>query len=221
MAKPANEGVVTPSFSAEGGSLAFSSSATNLVYGAYNSNVFVTSEIGSPAVAGVQQIEPVPANPFTAPRRELLASAQPGPHGSVLVYVSVPGAGTLKASARAEVPVSMTVVAKGKRARKGKRTILGSRVVASARVIATHEGTVELKLTSTRAYQSLVESHDGLYATVGLSFATTGEATLTSTVQATFHGTPAKTAKKAGKVEANKEAKKSVEPRRARDGDGS
>lgn len=217
--EPANENVVTPSFSANGGPLAFSSSATNLVYGAYNSNIFVTSEISSPAVAGVQQLGPLHANPLVTPRRELLASTQPGPHGSVLVYVSVPGAGTLKASATAEVPVSVAVLAKGKHARKGKRTILRSRVVASAKGIATHEGTVELKLTSARAYQSLVESHNGLYATIGLSFASSGEKTLTSTVQAAFHGTPAKPAKKAGKViRANQKAKKSVELSGAKDG---
>jgi Tol biopolymer transport system component len=223
--EPANEGVVTPSFSAGGGPLAFASSATNLVYGAYNSNVFVTSEISSPAVAGVQQIGPIPTNPSVAPHRELLAQTQPGPHGSVLVYVSVPGAGTLKASARSEVPVSVAVAAKGKRARKGKRTILSLRVVASARVIATHEGAVELKLRSTRAYQPLVESHDGLYATIGLSFASAGEKTLTSTVQATFHSTPAKPAKKAGRAGANKKAekaRKSAERRSgAKDGSGS
>lgn len=223
--EPANESIVTPSFSADGGPLAFASNATNLVYGAYNSNVFVMSEISSPAIAGVQQIAPLPTNPSVAPHRELLASAQPGPHGSVLVYVSVPGAGTLKASARAEVPVSVAVASKGKHGRKSKRTILSLRVVASAKVIATHEDTVELKLTGARAYQSLVESHDGLYATIGLSFATVGEATLTSTVQATFHGTPAKPAKKTEKAKANKKAekaKKSAElSRGTKDGSGS
>lgn len=223
--EPANESVVTPSFSAGGGPLAFASSATNLVYGAYDSNIFVTTEISSPAVAGVQEISPLPTNPPAASRRELLASTRPGPHGSVLVYVSVPGAGTLKASARAEVPVSVVVAVKGKRAHESKRTILSSRMIASAKVIATHQGTIEMKLTSVRAYQTLVESHDGLYATVGLSFAAVGAATLTSTVQATFHGTPAKPAKKLKKAKSSKKAekaKKSAELSRVtKDGSGS
>jgi Tol biopolymer transport system component len=223
--EPANGGVATPSFSANGGPLAFSSSATNLVYGAYNSNVFITSEISSPTVAGVQQISPVPTIPLAAPRRDLLAGTQPGPHGSVLVYISVPGAGTLTASARAEVPVSVAVAAKGKYGRRSKRTILSSRVVASAKVVATGDGTVEMKLTSARAYQSLVESHDGLYATIGLSFTAGGEPTLTCTLQATFHGTPAKPVKKAGKAKANRKTEKTKKgtelSRGTKDGSGS
>jgi Tol biopolymer transport system component len=209
--EPASESVVTPSFSAAGGPLAFASSATNLVYGAYNSNVFVTSEISSPAIAGVQQIGSLPASPLTPPRRELLASAKSGPHGSVLVYASVPSAGTLRANARAEVPVSVALAAKGKRARKNKRTILSSRVVASVKAVANHGGTIELKLTSARAYQALVEAHDGLYATIGLSFTTAGEITLTSTVQATFHDTPAKVVKKAEKAKSSKKTEKAKE----------
>src|SRR6202034_3315556 len=41
--EPANESIATPSFSAGGGPLAFASSATNLVYGAYGGGVFVAS----------------------------------------------------------------------------------------------------------------------------------------------------------------------------------
>jgi hypothetical protein len=102
---------------------------------------------------------------------------------------------------------------KGKNARKSKRTVVSSRVVASAKVAPTREGLVELKLTSARAYQALVQSRDGLYATIGLRFTTRGEATLTSSVQATFHAAPAKPAKKASKTKSSKSAKQSENAR--------
>lgn len=204
--EPANGTVATPSFSGDGQTLAFASSATNLVYGAYdrgNSNgepgsVFVTSELASPPVAGVQTIGAPPANPVAPQPWELIASTAPGPHGTVLVYVSVPGAGTLKASARAEVPVTVTVTSRGrsKHARRVKRTILAARTVASAKASARAAGPIELRLASASAYRSLVASHDGLYATIVLTFAAKGRPTITKSVQATFHGTPAKPAKK-------------------------
>jgi Tol biopolymer transport system component len=205
--EPANGAVASPSFSGDGDTLAFSSSATNLVYGVYNKgnseghsgSVFVASEITSPTVAGVQSFSAAPAAPLVPQSWEILASAAPGPHGTMLVYVDVPGAGTLKAGAKAEVPVTVTVVAKsakGKRARKQKRTIIAARTVASAKASATGAGTIELRLTSAAAYKALVSSHDGLYATVALSFAAKGRPTLTKDIQVTFHGTPAKPAKK-------------------------
>lgn len=217
--EPANGTVAAPSFGGEGQTLAFASSATNLVYGAYNSgnengepgNVFVTSEIVTPAIAGTQTIGPLPADQLVSPRTELLATTRSGPHGSVLLYVGVPGAGTLTASARAEVPVSVAASAKSaagkakaKRGHTSKRTVVRSRVVASAKTLATHASLIELKLTSARAYQELVASHDGLYATIGLTFTAHGEATLTSSVQATFHDTPAKPHKKASKASVEK-----------------
>jgi hypothetical protein len=211
----ANGNVATPSFTGGGETLAFASSATNLVYGAFNKggtegagpgNVFVISEVSTPAVAGVQTIGPAPANPLAPQPWELLASTAPGPHGTVLVYVTVPGAGTLKASAKAEVPETVTVTSrgKGKRARKRKRTILADRTVASAKASARGGGLIELRLTSARAYRALVDSHDGLYATIELTFAVKGRPTLTKSVQATFHGKAAEPAKKASAKPAKK-----------------
>jgi hypothetical protein len=201
----ANGRVADPSFTGDGETVAFASSATNLVYGAYNKgnregepgNVFLTSEVGSPAVPGVQTVTPLPTTPLVTSSRGLLATARAGVHGTVLVYVTVPGGGTLKASARAEMPVSVTVAAKGGRRRK--RTILASRVVATATATAKAAELLELRLASASAYRALVEGHDGLYATISLTFVTAGEATLTSTVQASFHGKISADAKKATK----------------------
>lgn len=216
--EPANGSVATPSFVADGKTLAFASSATNLVYGAYNrgnengqpGNVFVISEVMTPLVAGAQMIGAAPTNPSAPQPWELIASTGPGPHGTVLVYVTVPGAGTLKASARAEVPVTVTVTSRGKskRARARRRhTVIAARTVASAKATARGAGLIELRLTSASAYRSLVASHDGLYATIRLTFAARGEPTLTKSVQVTFHGKPAKPAKSAKETKAKAEGR--------------
>lgn len=217
--EPANGSIFSPAFAGdEAHTLAFASGATNLVYGAYNrgaSNVFVTSEITSPPVAGVQTIGSAPANPTAPQPWELLASATPGPHGTVLVYVSVPGAGTLKASARANVPVTVTVASSGRSRhtrKQSKHTIIAARTVASAQEYAKGAGLIELRLTSASAYRSLVGGHDGLYATITLTFSAKGRPAITKSIQATFHGTPAKSARKAsaGKTkQSNKQRGKS------------
>jgi hypothetical protein len=201
--EPANGTVASPAFAGDGETLVFSSSATNLVYGAYNKgnaqgqpgNVFVTSEVSSPAVPGIQTIAPLPPGPLAAPSRELLVTARPGPHGTVLLYVTVPAAGKLTASARSRVPVAIYVKRKGKRA----RTIVANRVVASASATAEGAGLVELRLTSASAYRSLVRARDGLYATISLRFVQPGQTPLASTVQASFHGDSAVVATKARK----------------------
>lgn len=208
--EPANGTVATPSFTRDGQTLAFASAATNLVYGAYNrgaesgqpGNVFLASEIATPPVAGAQTIGAPPADPSAPQPWELIASAAPGPHGTVLVYVTVPGAGTLKAGARAEVPVTVAVRSRGasKSARRRKRTVIAARVVASAKAAAGEAGLLELRLTSTAAYRSLVASHDGLYATIALTFTAPGEPTITKIIQATFHGKLAEAAKAKAKA---------------------
>jgi Tol biopolymer transport system component len=218
--EPANGTIATPSFAGDGEALAFASSATNLVYGAYDegasgipSNVFVTSQISSPAIAGEAFASAPPADPLVPPRWELLATASPGPDGSVLLYVTVPGAGSLNASASAKVQLataasSTRAKAKVKRTTKGaqaaaarrstrvgkatsaKRATVVARTVASAKksIVTAGAKVVELRLTSARAYRSLVESHDGLYATIALTFKAKGRSTLRDSLQATFHG---------------------------------
>ena len=184
--------------------------------------MFVTSEIASPPVAGVQTIGPAPADPLAPQPWEILASAAPGPHGTVLVYVNVPGAGRLTASARAEVPATVMVIAKaakgnGKGKDKGrhreKRTILAARTVASAKASPGGAAVITLRLTSASAYRALVASHDGLYATIALSFHANGKPTLTKELQATFHGTLTKPAQPTTKpAQPTKPAKPTTEP---------
>lgn len=216
--EPANGAIADPSFAQSGETLAFASSATNLVYGAFNhgsgqpGNVFVVSEVSTPLTAGLQMVGPLPSSPTVSLRRELLASTRPGPDESVLLYVTVPEAGTLRASARSEVPTTFSDTNAERRAkaagggataaRPSRRTRLVSRVVARAHATAKGATLVELQLKSASSYRSLVESHDGLYANITLTFAAPGAKTITNTVQATFHGKLAK----------RKEAKKVKRP---------
>jgi Tol biopolymer transport system component len=237
--EPANGTVATPSFIGDGETLAFASSATNLVYGAFNQgggdgagpgNVFVTSQVSSPAVAGVSLISAPPPPAVTLQRREILLATSPGPNGSVLVDVTVPGAGALKAVAKADVPVTVRASSKtskhkkgksktakaekgknalsvAKRSKTSKRTTVLAETVASASAPAGQAGLVQLRLTPSSAESSLEESHDGLYATVTVTFIAKGSASLTGTVQVTFKRSAPKAARKAS---AKKSKKKTI-----------
>jgi Tol biopolymer transport system component len=224
---PANKGVSAPSFSSNGLSLAFASGATNLVYGAYNSggsNVFATSELSSTPVAALSAISALPPAPAIAPGWELQTTVRRRSNGSVLLFVTVPGAGSLKATATAAVPVKATAKsgtasdkrASGKaratrgsktkahdaaRAKSKLRTIVRSRTVASAKGVTAGPGLVALPITAQTAYRSLVRARNGLFATITVRFLAAGKRTLSDTVQVDFHATsPAKKPKRSTKA---------------------
>jgi hypothetical protein len=223
--QPANGNVADPAFTGEGETLAFASSATNLVYGAYDKgaggvpgNVFLTSEVNSPAVPGESTISAPPPAAVSPQRWELLLDASSERNGMVELYATVPGAGALKAVAKAAVPVSVS--AKGvKSARRSakrdqasrhpaigarrseavKHIALATRKVASASARPAHAGLVELRLSLASVGKALVQSRDGLYATITVTFTAHGASTLTGTLQATFKQVARKAAKKASK----------------------
>ncbi len=221
--QPANGDVASPSFTGSGETLAFASSATNLVYGAYDKgaegvpgNVFLTSEVNSPTVVGESTISAPPPPAVTSQRWELLLDAGSQRNGTVELYATVPGAGALKAVAKAAVPVSVS--AKGaksarrhakrgkdsrqaaieaRRSEAAKHTVLATRTVASASARPAHAGLVELRLSLASAEKALAQSRDGLYATITVTFAAHGDSTLRSTLQATFKRVARKAARKA------------------------
>jgi Tol biopolymer transport system component len=242
--EPANGTVATPSFVGDGETLAFASSATNLVYGAFNQgggdgagpgNVFVTSQVSSPTVAGVSLISALPPPAVMVQGWEILLATSPGPNGSVLVDVTVPGAGSLKAVAKADVPVTVSASRKknkskkskskiakeergkdahsaAKRLKASKRTTVLVKTVASTSAVAGQAGLMQLRLSPSSAEDSLEESHDGLYATITVTFTTKGSPALTGTVQVTFKRSARKAARKAPatKPAAKKSAKKTI-----------
>ncbi len=111
------DGALSPSFSDDGTELAFSSTASNLVYGDGNtppaglseghfdgSDAFVVSRILFPATPTPQYVS-VPPETTPTPVWNLGVTALSRANGSVLLYVQAPGAGTLRAGAQSAVVI--------------------------------------------------------------------------------------------------------------------
>ena len=207
---PAEGDVYSPSFDGSGDTLAFASAARNLVYGAVNSggsDVFAVSAVTAPEVPGTQSVGPLPSSPLPTPQWTISATARPGSGGSVLLEVSVPGPGTLQASASATVPVATpakpraTHSRSGKSARSGRSKSLGrvsarintaaraavaTRKLVSGQLLAAGPDVVQLRLLPASRYRSLETRDGGLYATIQIAFTAPGQKTLTQTLQANF-----------------------------------
>ncbi len=110
---PAGFGALSPSFSADGDTLVFTSTADNLVYGdgdtppgdtpsaapANGSDAFLVKPVAFVSLPTLQYVSPAPVT-GTEPTRRLGVTALSRADGSVLLYVAVPSAGTLTADAR-------------------------------------------------------------------------------------------------------------------------
>jgi Tol biopolymer transport system component len=204
---PAEGNVYSPSFSGDGNTLVFASAAHNLVYGTVNSgnsDVFATSAITTPEMPGAQSVTPGPSDPPPTPEWRIGATTQRGPGGSLLLDVIVPGAGMLRVTASAKVPVT-TAASKSKSAINRRQTrASGTRARAQARAggsrhpslatrtltvttaTAVAPGLMQLRLLPASRYRSLEQIHGGLYATIKVTFSTPGRPTLTQSLQASF-----------------------------------
>jgi WD40-like Beta Propeller Repeat len=192
---PAQGNVYTPAFDGDGNTLAFASSARNLIYGAANpgaSNVFAISTLASPEAAGQQSVTALPAPPPEAPAWRISATIKRGPKGSLLIDAIVPVAGSLSASASAAVPAAAHG-GKG-RGRNGRRhsrqASLSTRVVAGTHATTTVGGLIELRLKPAGRYRSLLRGRSGLYAKIALSFQAPGHRRLTEVLRASFREVP-------------------------------
>ncbi len=199
--QPANDGVFAAALSDDGQQLALASAAGNLVYGVVNqgSDVFTTEEVDSPTVLGTQSVTPLPPGPAVSTPWSISASTAPSPDGTLLLYVSTPGAGALSASAVA-VKVQRKASKRGrktpKRARKAsKRSRKGhkpaSQQIARASARTTGPGLVELHLIPAARYRSLLAGKRGLYVTITVTFTAPGHPRLRLTLRATFPHRPA------------------------------
>ncbi len=207
---PANGDVYGPAFSGGGDTLVFASSAHNLVYGAINpggSDVFAVSTPAAPAPVQ-PELAPLPTSPQATPEWRISATVSHGPKGSLLLAVSVPGAGSLSASASARVSVASTAKARGHSrsrprarasrtqgrraagARREAHTSLVMRTVASTRASARGAGAVQLRVLPSQRYRASVRARYGLYATITVTFAAPGHPRLRETLQGTFHDVP-------------------------------
>jgi hypothetical protein len=217
--QPANEEVLASAISEDGHTLALSSGASNLVYGVVNqgSDIFATEEIHSPAVPGQQSVGPTPPWPAAEVPWSISATAAPSPDGTLVLYVSVPGAGRLSASAASAVGAGRPAASarrprKAVRRRTARRAVVARRkgkskdkVKGKARKPAARAGaqiaytaastagpgTIELHLIPAARYDALLRgSSYGLYTTITLTFAAPGRRTLRETLRASFPRRP-------------------------------
>ncbi len=202
----ANGVVDSPSLSAADGPLVFASSATNLVFGAFSDitgggEVFATTEVKPPAVPGVETISSPPPNPTITPEWVMGVTARRQADGSMMLFVTVPGAGTATATARSSVPAPTARVTRhnaARRRRRHRRTpAVVTRTVASAHGKSRAAAVMRLHLRAASSYHSLLSRTHGLYATVRVSFTTHGRPRLTDTLPIDFtHAAAARKRKK-------------------------
>jgi hypothetical protein len=238
--EPDELGALTPDFSGDGHQLVFSSTAANLVYGDGNSpsepvdccvagdgsDVFSVTRVQFPGEPPAQSISPPPQLAL-GPAWRLGLTVRSRPDGSVLLYVSVPGAGSVRAGARGSVVVGPASGARAAHrtgrgrgssahahtraragaAKKGKASprALATRTLATRAVAAKRAGLTTLALTLTHRYAALARKRGGQSAIVTVTFTAPGHAALRETISVTFRRTAAKK-KKTKKARARKTA---------------
>jgi hypothetical protein len=209
---PYNEGdgALSPSFSADGAEIAFSSTASNLVWG--DGNTPSSAGYGKPEDGGDafvverEAFVPLPTPQYVSPRGEPSASgpawqlgvtALSRKDGSVLLDVLAPAAGALRASAASAVlvrPAHPARSSRNKRARhSGKRASPGRaqptvafRTVSSRHTQTGAGGLTTVVLKLAAPYGGLASERGGLSATVTVTFAAAGQRTLRQTIPVTF-----------------------------------
>jgi hypothetical protein len=204
------QGAFSPSFSNDGNTLAFASTASNLVYGDGNtppavsevqkagrdgSDVFVVKRRTFFSTTPQQYISPAPAGPTSAPSWLLGASAHSRPDGSVVLYLVTPGPGRSSVTAKSAVRVASARASRSGRgaghaaARRGHpSTTVATRVVAaaSAATRASAGETVAVTLTLAPIYRSLAAQRGGLFATVSVVFSAPGHPVLRESIPVSF-----------------------------------
>jgi hypothetical protein len=192
----AGDGAQSPSFSASGDLLAFSSTASNLVFGDGNtpalgnirfdgSDAFVIPRIVFEPIPTPQVISSPPPNPSPTPSWSLGVTASSSANGRVRLYVEVPGNGTLRANANTTLKVAL---AHSSRRAKARRAMLLTRTLATAqqRERASAGGLMTLVLTPASSYTALVTRSGGLSASAEVSFTAPGHPTLHAHIEVSF-----------------------------------
>jgi hypothetical protein len=125
-----NSDVTNVSLDASGQRLAYTSGASNLVYGigGYQDEVFYQDEYTVPAVAGQSTVSALPTTVSAAaaaltPTWRIGATTAADKHGHVTVSTALPAAGRLALSASALVPVKVKVRAKVKGRRRRQQEL--------------------------------------------------------------------------------------------------
>jgi len=196
------DGALSPSFSANGDILAFSSTASNLVWGDGNtppvekggtldgSDAFVVERMVFPATPTPNEASPA-LGPTLEPGWNMGVTAVSRPNGSVLLYVQAPGVGTLRAGARGTVLAAFIHAARAARhvrkpkARSIAKTVM-TRTVATGAVNTAGAGLTTLTLTLAHRYDGLADERGGFSAMVTVTLTAPGHPTLRETIPVTF-----------------------------------
>ncbi len=188
----AEQGAYAPSFSADGNTLAFASTANNLVFGDGNDapDAFVVHRV-EPTFAEVPQyISSPPPGPAITPPWRLGVRARSLADGAVLLDVEVPATGSLAASASSAVRITTT--ARGSRLRRARRATVtvARRTVAAARAAVGNgeNGLVAVTLTLRPLYRALAGG-GGLSGSVRVTFTSPGHPALHALVPVRFRRT--------------------------------
>jgi hypothetical protein len=211
------DGALSPSFSANGDELVFTSTAANLVYGDGNtpgqsseldgSDVFAVERLTFSQTPAPQLISDAPPGQPVQPLWHLSITARTLSNGEVELYVSEPGPGSLTAQATARVSarsIAARRASKG-RSRSGHLTRVLLKSVAKAAATSDVAGaqTTTLLLRPASEYRSLLEQRYGLSAGVSLTFSAPGHPALYGSIAVTFHrSVPSKPAARSARRQA-------------------
>lgn len=196
-----SDGALSPSFSGNGDTLAFSSTAANLVYGDGNtprqpedpvfdgSDAFIVPRVLFGSTPTPQSISSAPATTPLQPAWRLGVTALSRGDGSVLLEIETPGDGALRVGARSAVRVRA-----GRRSRAGRASARGraASVTVAEHTVATRvahtraDGLIAVTLKLAKPYGALAGARGGLSATASVTFTAAHHPTLRQSVAVTF-----------------------------------
>ena len=188
------QGAFSPSFSAEGASLVFSSTSSNLVYGDGNTpplgfeseyrdgaDAFLVKRDVFIPEPSEQTISPAPAAPTLTPPWTLSAKVSSLPDGSIRLTLRLPGAGTVQTRATSSLTLARTARDNGRR-----RTVERAVALAKRTVDGASTTTVTMTIALAPAYRSLAARRDGLTAKLLIDFTASGHPTIARTIAVRF-----------------------------------
>jgi hypothetical protein len=193
--------VETPSFSNDGGPLAFASAATNLVFGAESdlfsfgipvgTEAFTISQLVPTRAPGVTSIGALPANATLQPEWRLSARARQNSDGSIRLDVRIPGGGVTRAVARCTLlELRLLQHRPTKKLRRHHAVAMRELRLASASRRAKRAGILTLHLSPAARYRKLTANANGLYAVVTVTFAARGHRTVGQMLPIEFRQLP-------------------------------
>ncbi|HVR04763.1 MAG TPA: hypothetical protein VMS02_01900 [Solirubrobacteraceae bacterium] len=207
---PAGFGALSPSFSGDGQTLVFTSTADNLVFGdgntppgdtpsaapANGSDAFLVKPVPFATLPTGQYVSPAPQTGID-PLRRLGVTALSRANGSVVLYVAVPSAGTLTAVARGAVVVRAAAASRRARraarasARRGRPALIATRTVAAtSRAAHAPSGElVQIVLKLGGANAALAVQPGGLSANANITFSSAHQPALHESIAVLFHRT--------------------------------